>query len=65
MLLVREGIIGEGEKGERTKPDVTSSNTNPTRSGMGSNPGLRGEIPAMNCLSYNRVHNVNIILKLA
>jgi hypothetical protein len=47
---------GEEEKGAGTYPDVTVSNTNPTWNGMESNPGLRGEIPTINCLSYSRVH---------
>ena len=50
-------VLGWREKGAGVYPDATSSNTNPTWTGEGSNPGLRGEISAINCLSYSRVHN--------
>lgn len=57
MILMRE-ILGRGgrEKGAGTYNSATSPNTNPTSTGMGSNPSLRGEIQAINCLSYSRVY---------
>jgi len=54
---IDEGSTGDGGKGSGNLPHATSSNTNPTWTGMGSKPRLRGEISAIYCLSYSRVHN--------
>jgi hypothetical protein len=50
-----DGIILTGENrrnGRKTCPSATLSTTNPTWNGPGANPGLRGEGPANNRLSY-------------
>jgi hypothetical protein len=48
---MREVLGGGGE----TKPSAKSSNTIAPWTGMGTNPGLHGEIPAIKCPSYSRV----------
>jgi hypothetical protein len=47
----------------KTCPSATLSTTNPTRTGPGSKPNLRGKRPAINCLSHGEVapiiHNLD------
>jgi hypothetical protein len=40
-----------------TCPNATLSTTNPTWTEPGSNPGLRGERPATNCLSHSMAYS--------
>jgi hypothetical protein len=47
-------LTGENRntRGEKTCPNTTLPTTNPTQMDPGSNPGLRSDRPATNCLSH-------------
>jgi hypothetical protein len=48
-------LTGENRRIRRkTCPSATSSNTNPTRTDLSANAGLRGEKPATDRLSYGK-----------
>jgi hypothetical protein len=43
-------------------PSATLSTTNPTWTDLRSNPGLRGERPATNCLSHGMAFVYTLVL---
>jgi hypothetical protein len=52
-------LTGENRstRGEKTCTSATLSTTNPTWTDPGSNPGLRGEMPATNRLSHGTANS--------
>jgi hypothetical protein len=56
-------LTGENRRTRgKTCPSATLSTTNPTCTGAGSNPGLRGERPATNRLSHGTAFLLLLVL---
>jgi hypothetical protein len=54
-------LTGKPTTRRKTCPSATLSTTNLTWTDPGSNPGLRGERPATNCLSHGTAINTSLL----